>query len=418
MATTEDYRLGREQELRIEVDFGARVKLRLMEGQAELFGTVLAPRIEYSLSGCKAAVFTWQGCTLQIIGKPQHAYVAEETPMMTYLNVHLALEKLRRQALQSGLRGPRVMVVGPTDVGKSTLCRILLNYCVRIHQRSLFVDLDVGQGAVTLPGSICAVSLERAVDIESGFEGTTPLVYYYGYTSPGENPKSYNALVSRLANLVEQRLASDREMDSIGIIVNTCGWVENVGYQTMMYAMKALQVNVIVVLGDERLYSEIARETQGDTNLNLIKLPKSGGVVVRDPRYRKRSRNQKIREYFYGCKEDLAPHRISLSFADFELYRVGQEFVAPTSALPVGEERKVDETSVVRVNPSPDILYSILGLSYADEAISKSLLEANVAGFVYVDEIDMVNKRLNVLAPAPGKLPKRLLVMGSLKWLE
>ena len=37
------------------------------------------------------------------------------------------------------------MIVGPGDVGKSTLCRLMLNYAVRMGRRPVFVDLDVGQ---------------------------------------------------------------------------------------------------------------------------------------------------------------------------------------------------------------------------------------------------------------------------------
>lgn len=51
-------------------------------------------------------------------------------------------------------RGPITMVVGPTDVGKSTICRILLNYAVRMGRAPVFVDLDVGQGQISVPGSI------------------------------------------------------------------------------------------------------------------------------------------------------------------------------------------------------------------------------------------------------------------------
>ena len=36
-------------------------------------------------------------------------------------------------------------MVGPVDVGKSTLCQLLLNYAVRMGRRPVFVDLDVGQ---------------------------------------------------------------------------------------------------------------------------------------------------------------------------------------------------------------------------------------------------------------------------------
>ncbi len=36
-------------------------------------------------------------------------------------------------------------MVGPTDVGKSTLCRLLLNYAVRMNRQPCLVDVDVGQ---------------------------------------------------------------------------------------------------------------------------------------------------------------------------------------------------------------------------------------------------------------------------------
>ena len=37
------------------------------------------------------------------------------------------------------------MVVGPSDAGKSSLCRTLLNYAVQTQWTPLFVDVDVGQ---------------------------------------------------------------------------------------------------------------------------------------------------------------------------------------------------------------------------------------------------------------------------------
>ena len=78
-------------------------------------------------------------------GKTEVAYIAKDTPMTMYVNTHGALEQMRQKADTDGGRGPRVMVVGPTDVGKSTLCKILLNYAVRVNRAPIFVDLDVGQ---------------------------------------------------------------------------------------------------------------------------------------------------------------------------------------------------------------------------------------------------------------------------------
>lgn len=94
--------------------------------------------------------------------------------MLLYLNTHCALEQMRKQAEEDNERGPRVwlmaevakkltpnlnnvviddkfnqvMVVGPTDVGKSTVCRLLLSYAVRVGRRPTLVELDVGQSGV------------------------------------------------------------------------------------------------------------------------------------------------------------------------------------------------------------------------------------------------------------------------------
>ena len=52
--------------------------------------------------------------------------------------------------------GPVTMVVGPTDVGKSTLCRLLSNYAVRIGRRPLYVDLVIPE-SFSSSGFLCVV---------------------------------------------------------------------------------------------------------------------------------------------------------------------------------------------------------------------------------------------------------------------
>ena len=70
--------------------------------------------------------------------------------MASYLNTHLALEAMRRQpgvgeSIVETIPGPRVLVVGPPDVGKTTLSKLLLNYAVRMQHKPLFVDLDTNE---------------------------------------------------------------------------------------------------------------------------------------------------------------------------------------------------------------------------------------------------------------------------------
>lgn len=81
-------------------------------------------------------------------------------------------------------QGPRVIVVGPTDCGKSTLSRMLLSWAVKQGWKPTFVDLDIGQGSITIPGCIAATPIEMPIDPVEGIPLEIPLVYFYGHTTP------------------------------------------------------------------------------------------------------------------------------------------------------------------------------------------------------------------------------------------
>lgn len=91
--------------------------------------------------------------------------------MASYLNLHHGVNTRRQEAAslsqqqqqqaaaaagggaaQPGVQGagppvngPRVMLLGPTDCGKSSLSRMLVNWGVRAGWEPMFVDLDVGK---------------------------------------------------------------------------------------------------------------------------------------------------------------------------------------------------------------------------------------------------------------------------------
>ena len=50
--------------------------------------------------------------------------------------------------------GVSLLVCGPVDVGKSTLCRYLVNYLLNRWPVVCYVDLDVGQSEFTVPGVV------------------------------------------------------------------------------------------------------------------------------------------------------------------------------------------------------------------------------------------------------------------------
>lgn len=82
------------------------------------------------------------------------------------------------------VQGPRVIVVGPTDSGKSSLSMMLLNWASKQSWKPTFVDLDIGQGSITIPGCIAATPIEMPIDPVEGIPLEMPLVYFFGHTTP------------------------------------------------------------------------------------------------------------------------------------------------------------------------------------------------------------------------------------------
>lgn len=204
-----EYVLQAETELRIELSCGGEdggpgdvVTVTLEEGSAEVFGVPLAEGKGYSWGrGEKLAIFTWYGCRLRLVGLSSPstsslAYVSDETPMVAYVNTHAQLEARRDHAaalhaklaaatdpLEGGpytntippawagssggpspasgegrplACGPRVVVCGPPDSGKSSLCAFLVAAAVRLGRAPLLVDLDPSLGSLGVPGCIGA----------------------------------------------------------------------------------------------------------------------------------------------------------------------------------------------------------------------------------------------------------------------
>lgn len=53
------------------------------------------------------------------------------------------------------------MITGAADAGKSTRCRMLVNWAARLGRTPILVDLDVGQNQISIPGTIgkCTVDI-------------------------------------------------------------------------------------------------------------------------------------------------------------------------------------------------------------------------------------------------------------------
>ena len=65
----------------------------------------------------------------------------------------------------------------------------------------------------------------------------------------------------------------------IGIIVNTCGWIDGPGYDVILHCIQTLSIDVVLVMSHDRLYSSLLSSVA--EGVTVVKLAHSGGVVQR-----------------------------------------------------------------------------------------------------------------------------------------
>lgn len=425
MSSSKTWTLQPGEEFRFEVSFKETLEIQLTSGHAEYFGTELGRDLTYTFTGTNGAVFSWQGCQLTVSGTCQSTYVAGETPMDAYINVHMALQQLRVTAKSSHSQGPRVMLIGPQDSGKTSLAKILINYSVRQGERPLFANLDVGAASVTVPGTLSAAPMSKVIDARSGFmcyatpssEGPPdmPLVWQFGHEQPSDNTVLFNLLVDRMGQAIDNRLSNQPSSFS-GVIVDTTGFTDVSKCQHIEHALEALKITTLLVVGNERMHSHFTNKLAG---VEVVKLNKSGGTVDRQATFRQQENARAIRQYFYGipCEQPVTSFSTVVNFQEIKILRVGEEAVAPSSTLPLGEIPKSTDTLVFPVDPADESLsHSILAVTDAtgeDEVVGMS-----VAGFVNVTKVDLEKKRFLMISPVPGRLPKQTLLLGNIKWME
>jgi polyribonucleotide 5'-hydroxyl-kinase len=226
-------------------------------GTAEVFGTELAPNHPYDfLSLTKAAIYTHHGCSLSVTGTCDSDYVAEETPMTEYANVHFALETMRQA--DNAMGGPRVLVVGPKDSGKTTLIRTLTAYATRTSRTPVVVNLDPSEGMLCLPGSVSAAVFGTGATLDpedaasSGWGSSpvggpsptpvkTPLVYHCGFERAEERAEVFKPVVTRLALAATSRFEEDPMVKRSGLLVDVGGSLgRSEGYDVLAHIVGEL----------------------------------------------------------------------------------------------------------------------------------------------------------------------------------
>lgn len=371
-------------EYRFEVAWNKSILLKLLSGTAEVFGTELAPNAKdpYTfLGGTKAAIYTWHGCRLEISGDCETEYTEEESQVPIYANVHLGVENLRIDAANNSSIGPRILVVGPENTGKTSLVKTLTAYAIKSGRQPITLSVDPRQGMLCVPGSFSAACFGSMLDVEEGWGSSPisgpstvpvkmPLVYHYGLPAPEDGGKLFKPLITRMALAVTSRLEEDEEAKVSGCIIDTPGSLGKGGASadliqhivsefsgplpSVVIAFEPVSpflivvklsifvchllskhvlilfiVNVLLVLGSGKLYQDMNKHlttnrSVDDTPVAILKLDKPPGVVDLDEIYMQTLRSQQIRSYFFGhpSNTSLSPHTHWEDFSSLHIFRL------------------------------------------------------------------------------------------------
>ncbi|MEE9200549.1 MAG: Clp1/GlmU family protein [Candidatus Brocadiales bacterium] len=187
-----------------------------------------------------------------------------------------------------------VMVLGASDVGKTTLVFYLAGELLRRGNRVSVVSADMGQCAFGPPATI---SMGMPESTKKSLE-CIPVhsMYFVGSTSPVGH---FLQTIVGVKKLVERSLREGAEV----VIVDTTGLVSGgAAWELKHHKIELAGARCIVALQRERELEDIVLPFERRAGVKLYRLPVSGHVRSRSYAERREYRRQRYGEYFRGSK--------------------------------------------------------------------------------------------------------------------
>ncbi|AEO61036.1 hypothetical protein MYCTH_2310812 [Thermothelomyces thermophilus ATCC 42464] len=437
----------------------AGATVRLTSGTAERDGTELALNHTYTFPrNTKSKLLTYTGATLEVSGecvdRVAQYNTPEDSPQLPVLNLHFALQELRGAAAANNNNnnhnhiinhstggnndkhgdgggskppGPRVMICGEKDSGKTTMARTLAALATRVGGQPLVASVDPREGMLALPGTVSAAVFGTIMDVEDpaagfGVSGTPssgpsavpvklPMVYYFGRERVDEDVRLWKQLVGKLGSSVKAKLEADEVVREAGLVLDTpAASVAKGDLEVLEHLVKEFDVNIVVVLGSPGIHGELQRRLESQKtvygeSITLISLEKSDGVAGRDKDSMKFTFDAAIKEYFFGdAKRTLSPFTQSVSFDDVTIFK------SP-------DDPYNDQAILERADISAEMSHWTLAVMNASPSDPpEAIQQAAVIGFVAIADVDEDRRRLKILSPVSGRLGNRPMVWG--RWPE
>jgi polynucleotide 5'-hydroxyl-kinase GRC3/NOL9 len=188
------------------------------------------------------------------------------------------------------------LLLGGTDVGKTTFARLLINRAAASGARVALLDADLGQSEIGPPACVGLAFTERPVESLSNLS-PTGLAFVGSVSSQGHN----------LEHLVAMRRLADLAA-GMPLVVDTGGYISGYGAMRLHGAtFELLRPRHLVAIQRGEELQPLLRALRFRETCRIHTLPVPAAIVKKPPTYRAQRRAMRFAAYF----ADAALHTFS-----------------------------------------------------------------------------------------------------------
>ena len=145
-----------------------------------------------------------------------------------------------------GTAAKSILVLGPTDSGKTTLSTYIINQAIKKGFRPAIIDADIGQGDLAPPSAIgCAVVENQILDLR---EVNSKYFRFVGSINPTRNERLISLSVQSLLREMDSKNGDFHGVDLV--VINTDGYVTGDGLHCKIAIANLVQPEMIICLGE------------------------------------------------------------------------------------------------------------------------------------------------------------------------
>ena len=363
----EHIQLGKNHELRIQLNFQRDVRIRLTSGSALLLGMPMSPFFFYKFpSSLKSSfIFSWSGCSVDLVYPEDtrlshYCHDDESRKNLQILNFAELLECNRQESLSRLCFGPRIMLFGGSCSGKSTVLSILGNQAVTKNWAPLVLNLDPCGNSSDLPGVISAKTLTDYW--HQCPQNAERLSFFFGADELDKRTDLYVESVAALMRAVERGLDADlqkfqQSLDSLtfleeqppqktafcsGVLIDTPTGIQNFDRKSLKKLVDSVNPDYILLIHCDKLKGDL--EAIYKKQKSIIMLEISGGVSPINSHERSSLISSKLQSFFYS---DWAVFlRDSVKFQKISIYKLDSLESLPLSYVDNQEQNKLKLTKI------------------------------------------------------------------------